>query len=89
MPLDDHLGTDEDIRPVLRKFRQDLRVAVLVFRGIHVHPQHPGARKGFPGQLFDLLGARLHLADVAGAAHRAPRHLRGLITCLLYTSAPR
>ena len=70
MALYNHLSSDQNIRLMAAKGRQDLLISVLIAGGVKIHPQHPGLGKPFLYHLLDLLGSRLEPPHVFGAAFR-------------------
>ncbi len=88
MALDDHLGSQKDIRLLGREGREDFFIASLAPGRIRVHAQDPGLRKGLPEKFFYLFCSGPHGDHVARAALGTGPEGRSLIAAVVADQPP-
>ena len=83
MSLYNHLRTDQNIGLMPSECPQNLRMSILPFCRIRIHPQDPCLRKCFFYNFLYLLCTRPKASDKRGAAFRAGPHSQCLIATIM------
>ena len=83
MSLDDHLGSNEDVCPVLGKSFQDFLITALGPCGVIIHAKDSRLWKFFFHHLLDLLGSCFESSYIRGGTDRTSVRLSCLIAAVM------